>query len=88
VGSYSVSNGDHAPVPLLEQSFTLSDPLIEEMLIDSPGFRRFAGTDMIEDRILDETTIFNFRQLLEEHRIAEQDPSGSEPDAERERVML
>jgi IS5 family transposase len=59
-------------IHLLQQWFTLSDPLMEEMLIDTPCFRRFAGIDMIEDRIPDETTILNFRHLLEEHRIAEQ----------------
>jgi IS5 family transposase len=45
---------------------------MEEMLIDTPCFRRFAGIDMIEGRIPDETTILNFRHLLEEHQIAEQ----------------
>jgi IS5 family transposase len=59
-------------IHLLQQWFTLSDPLMEEMLIDTPCFRRFAGIDMVEDRIPDETTILNFRHLLEEHRIAEQ----------------
>ena len=59
-------------IHLLQQWFTLSDPLMEEMLIDTPCFRRFAGIDMIEDRIPDETTILNFRHLLEENQIAEQ----------------
>jgi IS5 family transposase len=59
-------------IHLLQQWFTLSDPLMEEMLIDIPCFRRFAGIDMVEDRIPDETTILNFRHLLEENRIAEQ----------------
>jgi IS5 family transposase len=59
-------------IHLLQQWFTLSDPLMEEMLIDTPCFRRFAGIDMVEDRIPDETTILNFRHLLEENRIAEQ----------------
>jgi IS5 family transposase len=59
-------------IHLLQQWFTLSDPLMEEMLIDTPCFRRFAGIDMIEGRIPDETTILNFRHLLEEHQIAEQ----------------
>jgi len=45
---------------------------MEEMLIDTPCFRRFAGIETMNVRILDETAIFNFRHLLEEHRIAEQ----------------
>jgi IS5 family transposase len=32
-------------IHLLQQWFTLSDPLMEEMLIDTPCFRRFAGID-------------------------------------------
>jgi IS5 family transposase len=59
-------------IHLLHQWFTLSDPLMEEMLIDTPCFRHFAGIDMIDDRIPDETTIHNFRHLLEDHQIAEQ----------------
>ena len=59
-------------IHLLQQWFTLSDPLMQEMLIDTPCFRRFAGIDMIDGRIPDETTILNFRHLLEERRIAEQ----------------
>ena len=45
---------------------------MEEMLIATSWFRRFAGIDMIEGRIPDETTILNFSHLLEEHQIAEQ----------------
>ena len=59
-------------IHLLQQWFTLSDPLMEEMLIDTPCFRRFAGIETMDGRIPDETTILNFRHLLEEHRIAEQ----------------
>lgn len=51
---------------------TLSDPVMEEMLIGTPCFRRCAGVETIEGRIPDETTILNFRHLLEEHRTAEQ----------------
>jgi IS5 family transposase len=74
------SKGGRPPIPLevmlrihlLQQWFTLSDLLMEEMLIDTPCFRRFAGIETMEGRIPDETTILNFRHLLEEHRIAEQ----------------
>ena len=59
-------------IHLLQQWFTLSDPLMEEMLIDTPCYRRFAGIDMVSERIPDETTILNFRDLLEEHGIGEQ----------------
>ena len=45
---------------------------LEVMLIDTPCFRRFAGIDMISERIPDETTILNFRHLLEDHTIGDQ----------------
>ncbi|MGB7563760.1 MAG: transposase [Prochlorococcaceae cyanobacterium] len=45
--------------------------MMEEIMIDTPCFRRFAGIDMIEGRIPDETTILNFRNLLEEQQILE-----------------
>jgi IS5 family transposase len=48
------------------------DPLMEEMLIEGPCFRGFAGIDMVSERIPDETTILNFHHLLEEHGIGTQ----------------
>lgn len=54
-------------IHLLQQWFTLSDSLMEEMLIDTPYSRHFAGIDMLEGRTPDETMILNFRHLLEEH---------------------
>jgi IS5 family transposase len=74
------AKGDRPPFPLevmlrihlLQQWFTLSDPLMEEMLIDTACFRRFAGIDIVSERIPDETTILNFRHLLEEHGIGAQ----------------
>jgi transposase, IS5 family len=38
---------------------------MEDELIEVPTMRRFAGIDMISDRIPEETTIFAFRHLLE-----------------------
>jgi IS5 family transposase len=34
--------------------------------------RRFAGIELISDRIPDETTILTFRHLLEKHELGEQ----------------
>ncbi|WP_254958742.1 MULTISPECIES: transposase [unclassified Cyanobium] len=53
------SKGGRPPIPLevmlrihlLQQWFTLSDPLMEEMLIDTPCFRRFAGIETMDGRI-------------------------------------
>ena len=59
-------------IHLLQQWFTLSDPLMEEILIDTPCFRRFAGIGMVSEPSPNETTILSFLHLLEEHRIGEQ----------------
>lgn len=46
--------------------FNLSDPAAEEVLYDSLALRRFAGVDLGRAPAPDETTILNFRHLLEE----------------------
>jgi hypothetical protein len=61
---------------------------MEEMLIDTPCFHRFVGCDMIDDRIPDETTILNFRHLLEEHTIAEQILESVNQSLSEKGVML
>jgi IS5 family transposase len=73
-------NGGCPPYPLarmlrinlLQQWYSLSDPAIEEALIEVSTMRRFAGIDLISDRIPDETTILTFRHLLEMHKLGEQ----------------
>ncbi|MCX5940722.1 MAG: IS5 family transposase [Cyanobium sp. LacPavin_0818_WC50_MAG_67_9] len=59
-------------VHLLQQWYSLSDPAMEEALIEVPTMRRFAGIELISDRIPDETTILTFRHLLEKHELGEQ----------------
>ncbi|WP_246833729.1 IS5 family transposase [Synechococcus sp. CB0101] len=54
-------------IHLLQQWYSLSDPAMEEALIEVPTMRRFAGIELISDRIPDETTILTFRHLLEKH---------------------
>src|SRR6266852_7194779 len=49
--------------------FNLSDPAAEEAIYDSESMRRFARIELSEDRIPDETSILNFRHLLEEHEL-------------------
>jgi IS5 family transposase len=51
----------------LQHWFNLSDPGAEEALYDSPSLRRFAGVDLGRAPAPDETTILNFRHLLERH---------------------
>lgn len=51
----------------LQQWFDLSDPAAEDAIYDSESMRRFAGVELGEDRVPDESTILRFRHLLEEH---------------------
>jgi len=71
--------GGRPPMPLetmlrvyfLQNWYALSDPMAEETLYDSDAMRRFAGIELGDDRIPDETTILNFRHLLEQHGLTE-----------------
>ena len=45
---------------------------MKEASIEVSTMRRFAGIDLISDRIPDETTILTFRHLLEQHELGEQ----------------
>lgn len=51
----------------LQQWFNLSDPGAEDALYESAVLRRFAGVDLGRAPAPDETTILNFRHLLEKH---------------------
>ena len=51
----------------LQHWFNLSDPAAEEALYDSPALRRFVGVDLGRAPAPHETTILNFRHLLEKH---------------------
>jgi transposase, IS5 family len=51
----------------LQHWFNLSDPMAEEALYDSLSMRRFVGVDLGREPVPDETTILNFRHLLERH---------------------
>ncbi|WP_293675564.1 transposase, partial [Thiolapillus sp.] len=50
---------------LMQQWFNLSDPMMEDALYEIESMRRFAGLELCEDRLPDETTILKFRHLLE-----------------------
>lgn len=53
----------------LQQWYNLSDPGAEEALYDIQSMRAFAGLELGRDCIPDETTILNFRHLLERHEL-------------------
>ena len=55
-------------VHLMQNWFGYSDPAMEEALYETTILRQFAGLTL--ERIPDETTILNFRRLLEKHKLA------------------
>jgi IS5 family transposase len=71
------TRGGRVPLPLmtklriccLQQFYDLSDPGAEEALYDSEAMRRFAGIELGEDAVPDESTILQFRRLLEKHNL-------------------
>lgn len=73
----SGAQGGRPPLPLqrmlrvyfLQLWFDLSDPGAEEALYDSASMREFAGVDLGEGSAPDETSILNFRHLLEQHAL-------------------
>jgi IS5 family transposase len=72
---YPKAGNGRRPYPLdamlriyfLQQWYQLSDPGAEEALYDIQSMRAFAGFELGHDAIPDETTILNFRHLLERH---------------------
>lgn len=57
-------------IHLMQNWFGYSDPAMEEALYEVTSVRRFAGLSLSHDRLPDETTILNFRHLLEKHDLA------------------
>ena len=56
-------------IHLLQQWYALSDPAMEEALCDTPVMCQFTQLGGLEE-IPDETSILNFRRLLEKHQLA------------------
>ena len=52
--------------------FNQSDPGMEDLIYESESVRRFAGIELGQDAVPDESTILRFRHLLEQHGLAEQ----------------
>ena len=76
---YPKAGNGRQPIPLermlrvyfMQQWFNLSDPQAEDALYDIEPMRRFAGIELAEDTVPDETTILRFRHLLEKHQLTE-----------------
>ena len=55
----------------MQQWFNLSDPGTEDALYDIESMRRFAGIELGEDPVPDETSFVKFRHFLERHGLTE-----------------
>jgi IS5 family transposase len=76
---YPKAGNGTQPMPLermlriyfMQQWFNLSDPAMEDALYDSSSMRRFAGIELADDDVPDESTILRFRHLLEKHQLTQ-----------------
>jgi len=76
---YPIAGNGRRPYPLptmlrihlLQHWFGYSDPAMEEALHDIPLLRAFASIDLGTHTIPDETTIMNFRHLLDAHHVSD-----------------
>jgi len=59
-------------IHFLQHWFELSDPGAEEALYDSRAMRKFVGIDLGKETVPDETTILNFRHLMERHNLGDE----------------
>ncbi|TWI46292.1 IS4 family transposase [Pseudomonas duriflava] len=57
-------------IHLLQNWFALSDPAMEEALYEITSLRQFAKLSLTQGSIPEDTTIMNFRHLLEQHELA------------------
>ncbi len=71
-GRYPFSLPTILLIHLLQRWYFLSDPAMAAALIEVSTMRRFAGIELISDRIPDETTILTFLHLLEKRKLGEQ----------------
>ncbi len=59
-------------IHFLQHWFELSDPGAEEVLYDSRAMRQFVGIDLGKEPVPDETTILNFRHLMEKYNLGDE----------------
>ena len=72
----------------LQQWFNLSDPQAEDAIYDSESMRRFAGVELSDDVVPDESTILRFRRLLEQHRLTQAIFEAVKDLLEEQRLLL
>jgi IS5 family transposase len=74
-------------IHFLQQWYALSDPAMEEALYEIAPLRQFAGLSLL-DAIPDETTLLNFRHLLERHGLAAQMLTAVNADLSKRGLLL
>ena len=68
---YPKAGNGRPPYPLETKNwFALSDPAMEEALYEITSLRQFAKLSLTQGSIPEDTTIMNFRHLLEQHELA------------------
>src|SRR5450631_2182366 len=72
----------------MQHWFNLSDPAMEDSLYDSESMRRFAGIELADDSVPDESTILRFRHLLEQHQLTERIFAQIRTLLEEKRLLL
>jgi hypothetical protein len=91
---YPKADGGRKPYPqdtmlrihLLQNWFSLSDPAMEEALYEITPMRQFARLTLSAP-IPEDTTIMNFRHLLEKHQLAPCNPRGHQRLSARKRPV-
>lgn len=68
-GRQPMALGNMFRIYCLQNWFNLSDRQMEDTLYEIESMRRFAGFGWITDALPDETTILNFRHLLEKYEL-------------------
>jgi IS5 family transposase len=56
----------------MHKCYDLSEPAMEDALIELQSMRRFAAIDLISDRIPEESTILSFLHRLEQYDLGKQ----------------
>jgi IS5 family transposase len=59
-------------IQFLQHWFELSDPGVEEALYDSRAMRQFVGIDLGKEPVPDESTILQFRHLMERNNLGDE----------------
>lgn len=72
----------------LQQWYNLSDPGVEDAIYDRNSFQKFLSIDILTESVPDETTICNFRNLLQHHGLFEKILSAINKHLEQKGLLM